>query len=310
MTYRLLRSGFALAACLSAGTVLAQPARPAGPPACRELEQRLALLATDAVSAQWNSLLFAAADSGCAALARRLLAAGASLAARDRLGAMPLSRAARAGHVPLVEMFIAQGAAIDARNLEGATALYLAVANERQATVALLLANGADPSLPGPSGVTPLAAAAFKGNGRMVDRLIARGADPDVADATGKAAMTYAAARGFAPIVRRLLLAGADAGRAYGNDLTALMWAAGRDEGVGAGAALDVIALLLDAGAPLDAVDDRGRTALMIAAELGHGEVVEALLARGADRAIRDKGGKRAVDLAAGAGVRARLLAE
>jgi uncharacterized protein len=72
-------------------------------------------------------------------------------------------------------------------------------------------------------------------------------------------------------------------------------------------AALDVIALLLDAGASIDAIDNRGRTALMIAAELGRSEIVETLLARGADRAITDKGGKRAADLAANAGVRERL---
>ena len=54
---------------------------------------------------------------------RRLLDAGASLEARDRLGAMPLAHAARAGHVALVELFLANGAPIDARNLAGATAL-------------------------------------------------------------------------------------------------------------------------------------------------------------------------------------------
>ncbi len=47
-------------------------------------------------------------------------------------------------------------------------------------------------------------------------------------------------------------------------------------------------------GAPVDAIDNRGRTALMIAAELGRAEIVEALLARGADRTITDKSGKRA----------------
>jgi uncharacterized protein len=178
-----------------------------------------------------------------------------------------------------------------------------------RATVALLLAKGADPNLPGRSGVTPLAAAAFKGNGRIVDQLIARGADPNAVDSTGKAAITYAAARGFALIVRRLLDAGVDARRAYGNDLTALMWAAGHEEGVGARSALDVIGLLLDAGAPLDAVDNRGRTALMMAAEIGDAAVVEGLLARGADPMIADKSGKRALDLAANDGVRAKLAA-
>ena len=99
--------------------------------------------------------------------------------------------------------------------------------------------------------------------------------------------------------MRRLIDAGVDARRAYGNDLTALMWAAGHEDGVGTRAVLDVIPLLLEAGAPIDAADNRGRTALMIAAELGRGAIVEALLARGADRSIADKDGKRAFELAA-----------
>ncbi len=214
------------------------------------------------------------------------------------------------GHVALIELFLSRGAAIDARNLVGTTALYGAAENERHASVTRLLAHGADPDLPGPSGVTPLAAAAFKGNGRIVETLLARGADPNVVDRTGKSAMTYAAARAFTFVIRRLLDAGVDPNRAYGNDLTALMWAAGHDEGVGSGAALDAIALLLDAGAAIDPLDDRGRTALMIAAELGRAEIVALLLERGADRTIADKAGKRALDLAGNEGVREQLAGE
>jgi ankyrin repeat protein len=222
---------------------------------------------------------------------------------------MPLARAARNGHVALVALYLGRGAAVDARNLFGATALYVAAENERTSTVALLLGKGADPNLPGRSGVTPLAAAAFKGNDRIVGELIARKADPDAMDTTGKSPITYAAARGFALVVRRLLDAGVDVKRAYGNDLTALMWAAGHEDGVGERATLDVVTLLLDSGAPIDAVDNRGRTALMIAAELGRAAIVEALLARGADRAIADKAGKRAADLAANDSVREKLSA-
>jgi uncharacterized protein len=47
----------------------------------------------------------------------------------------------------------------------------------------------------------------------------------------------------------------------------------------------------------------------MIAAEGGHAAVVEVLLARGADRTIRDKAGMRALDLASNTGVRATLAA-
>jgi uncharacterized protein len=307
---RVVLAGSIFVACLPAQAVLAAPAGMAAGPTCRELERRLDLVRPEANSTGLNLLLFAAADAGCVPLTRRLLDVGASLVARDRLGAMALARAARAGHVALVELFLAQGAPIDARNLVGATALYAAAENERQTTVAVLLARHADPNLPGPSGVTPLAAAAFKGNGRIVDQLITNGADPNVMDTTGKAAMTYAAGRGFALIVRRLLEAGVDPRRAYGNDLTALMWAAGSEDGVGARAAMDVVEMLLVAGAPIDAIDNRGRTALMIAAELGHAEIVDLLLGRGADRSIADKSGKRARDLAANQSIREKLEAK
>ncbi len=121
--------------------------------------------------------------------------------------------------------------------------------------------------------------------------------------------MVYAAARGSDDIVRRLLDAGVDPRQRYGNDLTAVMWAAGRDEGVSAAAAGRVIDLLLARGAELDDADNRGRTALMIAAELGDAAVADFLIHRGADRTRKDKQGKTALDLAANDAVREKLKA-
>src|SRR5215470_15300425 len=227
---------------------------------CRELEQKYAQTKAGITALQLNVMLFASAAKDCGALARRLTAAGASLQARDRAGAMPLAHAARGGHVALVERFIAEGAPIDARDLNGATALYAAAEAERPATVAVLLARGADPNLAGRSDVSPLAAAAFRGNDRIAELLLARGADPDHVDATGKTPLIYAAARGFVLVVRRLLDAGADAAASHGNDLTALMWAAGHEDGVGAAAAVAVVELLMEHGAAIDAADNRGRT--------------------------------------------------
>jgi len=274
---------------------------------CRELEQNYNLAKAGITAIQLNALLFTSAARDCGALARRLTAVGASLQARDRAGAMPLALAARGGHVALVERFIAEGAPIDARDLNGATALYAAAEAERPTTVAALLARGANPNLPGRSGVSPLAAAAFRGNDRIVELLLSRGADPDHVDATGKAPIVYAAARGFALVVRRLLDAGVDAKARYGNDLTALMWAAGHEDGVGTAAALAVIDLLIERGATIDAVDNRGCTALMIAAERGDGVAVETLIMHGADRDLRDKSGKSALDLAGKLAVRGKL---
>ena len=301
-------SAVPLAGIVLACLLAAEPAQAVEAATCRELERKFNLIKADMISVQLNSALFSAADGGCEEFAGRLLAAGGSLEARDRLGAMPLAHAARAGQRALVALFLARGAPIDARDIAGATALYLAAENERPATVALLLAKGADPNLAGRSGVTPLAAAAFKGNDRIVEQLLARAADPNVVDSTGKAAITYAAARGFVDIVRRLIDAGVYAKARYGNQLTALIWAAGHEDGVGAGSAESVIDLLLGRGAELDAADDRGRTALMTAAERGHAEVVEMLVGRGADRTARDKSGKTALDLAADERVRRALV--
>jgi uncharacterized protein len=48
----------------------------------------------------------------------------------------------------------------------------------------------------------------------------------------------------------------------------------------------------------------------MIAASLGDAATVDFLLKRGADRSVKDKDGKNALDLAANADVRAKLTAK
>ena len=94
-------------------------------------------------------VLFSAADKGCEPLARRLLAAGASVQARDRLGAMPLAARRARGSLRWSICSCEKGAPIDARNLAGSTALYAAAENDRLAVVRRLLAKGADPKVPG-----------------------------------------------------------------------------------------------------------------------------------------------------------------
>ena len=95
----------------------------------------------------------------------------------------------------------------------------------------------------------------------------------------------------------------------YGNKLTMLMWAAGHANDVPVDDGVQLVTMLLDKGATLEARDDRGRTALMAAAELGHAEVVDLLLKRGADPHARDTAGKSAADLATAAPVQALLAA-
>src|SRR6185436_5888007 len=91
------------AAAVSISVMAAGPARSAPSAACREVERRFELIKSEITSVQLNSVLFQAADRGCEPLARALLAGGAAVEARDRLGTMPLSYAARSGHLALVE---------------------------------------------------------------------------------------------------------------------------------------------------------------------------------------------------------------
>jgi uncharacterized protein len=274
---------------------------------CQEQEQHYEQIKEAAGAPELNAALSAAADKGCLNLARRLLGDGASLASRDRLGAMPLTHAARSGHSDILELFLARGASVNARDLDGSTALFVASEQDNLPAVQSLVSRGADVNLPGRSGLTPIEAAAYMGNEPLVRLLLDKGADPKTADATGKAPICYAVGRGYANVARVLLDQSIDVNARYGNDLTALMWAAGHEDAAGSSDVADVIALLIDRGARLNDQDNRGRTALMIAASLGHEKAVDVLLAKGADKGLRDKAGKTAADLATNDELRKKL---
>lgn len=285
----------ALAAMFVFGAV--QTALAADPARCRDLNRRYETNKAQMTAMEVSLTLFAAADRNCVALATALLDQGASVDARDRLGARPLSHAARPGHLEMVDLLLERGAPIDARNLAGSTALYVAAERGQVAVVRRLIDKGADVNLKGRSGASPVAAAAFGGRALVVEILLAHGADGRTADDTGKPPIVYAAASGQLDIVKQLLAPNIDINARYAHDLTLLMWASGPDERVAEPQALEIVSYLLDAGAHIDDQDARGRTALMIAAEGNRSEIVKALLARGADPAIKDKAGKRAADL-------------
>jgi uncharacterized protein len=269
----------------------------ADPARCRDLARRYETDKSQMTAIEMSSTLFSAAERDCIDLATALLDQGVSVDARDRLGARPLARAARSGHLEMVDLLLQRGAPIDARDLAGATALYVAAERGQNAVVQRLLDKGADTDLRGRSGTSPLAAAAFAGRSAVVRMLLAHGADARAADDTGKPPIVYAAASGSLDIVRQLLTQDIDVNAHYANDLTLLMWASGPDQSVAEAQAVEVVSYLVDAGAHIDDRDDRGYTALMVAAEGNHAEIAQLLLKHGADQSLRDKAGKRAADL-------------
>ena len=275
---------------------------------CRELSRRFEISKPQITAIEVSLTLFSAADANCVDLATKLLDQSASVDARDRIGARPLSHAARSGHLEMVDLLLARGAPADARDLNGATALYYAAERGQTAVLERLIERGADVNLTGRSGVSPVAAAAYAGRDSIVRILLAHGADGRAPDATGKPPVVYAAASGQLNIVKQLMAAGTiDLNARYANDLTLLMWASGPDERVPEAQAIEVVSYLLDAGAPIDDRDDRGRTALMIAAEGGRVATADLLLARGANPSLQDKAGKRAADLTVLSSLRDKL---
>jgi hypothetical protein len=116
-------------------------------------------------------------------------------------------------------------------------------------------------------------AAAYGGFDEIVALLLAHGANPLATDRVGKTAMEYAAGQGQTKVVGQLLDAGLDVNRTYKNDLTALMWAAGYDRA-------ETAQLLLARGANRSLKDNRGMTANDIAVQT-KSERVAGLLSAG-----------------------------
>ncbi|HYG99819.1 MAG TPA: ankyrin repeat domain-containing protein [Terriglobales bacterium] len=133
-------------------------------------------------------------------------------------------------------------------------------------------------------GVTPLMERATSTNSDWLKQALAE-SDLNIADEAGWTALMYAAVGGSAETVETLLRSGAAADLADRNGDTALIGAAAQYSRP------RVIAALLAARATVDRANNNGETALMWAAWAGSPEVVQILLAAGADACRTDHEG-------------------
>lgn len=156
--------------------------------------------------------------------------------------------------------------------------------------VGRLIRAGADPNQRDDNGRTPLHVAAFAGHEAVGRALLAGGTDPALLDRQRYDAVTIAAVRDDATMVRTLLGNGASAKLITSRyDGTALIAAAhlGHEQ---------VVEALIQAGAPLDHVNNLGWTAVIEAVILGdggprHTATVKALVQAGANPNIADREG-------------------
>ena len=153
--------------------------------------------------------------------------------------------------------------------------------------VASLVQRGFDPNARNPEGQTALHLALRDQSPRVATALWALpGLDINALNANGESALMMAALRGDIDWARRLVERGA---KVHQDGWSPLHYAA-------TGPEPRIVALLLDRGAPIDAPSPNRSTPLMMAARYGAEASVDLLLARGADKRLRND---RALDAAA-----------
>lgn len=206
----------------------------------------------------------------------------------------PLMVASERGCLEIVRLLLDAGANADVADDHKRTALMFASSSGNADVAGLLLDRGANVNA-GPH--TPLMCACAgkhagsKGYRETVKLLLARGADVHAVDPEyGTTALLRSIFSNDVEIVRMVLDAGADVNAATKDGETALMGAA-----VGK---LDIAKLLIERGANVDAQNSSGDTALIRAVSQDHTEIVRVLLDAGWDIDARNRVGKTALSIA------------
>jgi hypothetical protein len=184
--------------------------------------------------------------------------------------------------------------------------ILLAAARGDVAEIGRLAASGQNVNVRDDYGRTPLHVATFGRHREAIAALVKAGADLGALERNRYDAVTIAAVADDVATLRLLLQAGASAQLVTSRyDGTALIAAAhlGHDE---------VVKLLIEAGAPLDHVNNLGWTALIESIVLGNGgprhtETLRALVRAGANANIADRNGATPLQLARSRGFKAMV---
>jgi ankyrin repeat protein len=205
-----------------------------------------------------------------------LLKSGAKVDAPDSDGRTPLHKAAEGGHDKVVTLLLASGAnGKTSMDKLGRTAMHMAAGSGHTKVVRTLMEGGfnARENRIDRTGANALHYAARGNHSEVVKMLLDADAHPNIPDDNGNTALRMAAAAQHAGAVRVLLEGGADCeGGTYCSGVTPLHRAAAQD-------ATDIVKLLLDAGANVNAVSDLNQQPIHFA--------VDTTLAGGAPNATR-----------------------
>jgi len=258
-------------------------------------------------------LLYAARD-GRVNAARRLVDAGADLELSEANGIRPLLMAVLNNKLDVARYLLSKGADVNADDFWGRSPLWAAVEyrnldminNEQDAPtdngvdrppfldlIRLLIDKGANVNartreLPPPrrwlyslndvswvdfTGQTPFLRAALSGDTTTMKLLVSRGADPNLPTLAGTTPLMAAAG---------------------------VNWVVAQTYTESLQARYDAVALCLELGADVNAINSMGLTALLGAVNRGSNDIIELLVKRGARLDVKDKEGRTALRWAEG----------
>jgi len=197
---------------------------------------------------------------------------------------------AKEGDIEAVKQHLAAGVDVNAKNDWGETPLHYAAYWGHKEIAELLITKGADVNAKNRGGYTPLHSAAYYGQKEVAELLIAEGANVNVKRDNGETPLDAAIINNKTETADLLRKHG---GKSGAEDSIHLATRTGN---------IEAVKQHLDAGTDVNAMDflflGTGRTSLHFAANKGHKEIAELLIAKGADVNTKNENGVTPLDLA------------